>query len=510
MLPVALVAGGATARPVSPPDSLRASLDSLLYRRLLLPLNAWQLPLPGGANVAGLEENNPAALVQARLPAYGRIGVAGRLQEGSWRRPQQARRELAGGFSTDGYRRRGAWHAYGSAGYERQEATQVRWANNENPFDGNPYQWADSVGGTWQRDYLRAQLEVARTFGPHLTLGVGLTYQAGQGARESNPRPHFLSRVATIAPGVWWHKGRHVAGLSFSLTTAREQNESGQQADQFPLVYRLRGLGTFSATPIVTGERQTDCQHWQGRGQYQYAGPTGSYWLAQFAAGYRHAAVELSELRNSAQNLPVIMLLPGGTLREHTATGQLSLLRPTNWGRWLVRGHYEWLRRRGTDPLFGFVNALEDEHHVSAQVQIMPGPGGRQSFTLRLGLRAQQMQDLAASTRWDSRRGQAELTYQRRVGGQGRWSAMVEPAIGYDTQLSRAFLTARPSRFLLTIARPDFQALTEPAAYVGLGGAAEQWLPDGHALRLRLSGRYINTEALGYRITGQAGVEWLF
>ena len=513
LLPSLLAGPPAHGQQGGAPDSLRARLDSLLYRPLLVPLNAWQLPAPGlpaATDPAGNPDTNPAALVQARLPAYGRLGARGRADAGPWRRPQQARQELAGGFFTDGYRHRpGGWHAYGAAGYERQQATQVRWANNENPFDGNPYQWADTVGGTWQRDYLHARLDAARPLGAGFAAGLGLGYQAGQGARDSNPRPFFLSRVAQAVPGLWWQRGRHAAGLSARLRLTREQNESGEGADQFPLIYRLRGLGTFSAAPIVTGERQTDGRHWAAQGQYQYGGARGGQWLAEAGGGYRRAAVELNELRNSAQGVPLIVLLPGGTLRETAAHAQLATLQPAAWGRWLLRARYEALRRRGTDPLFAVVNTRDDQHHATVQARLLPGPAGQSAITLTLLGSQVQVQDLAARTRWLGRRAQGELTYERRWRTAGGWSGFVRPGIGYAPQLAASFVTGRPGRFVEALARPDYRAQTAAAAFASLGGAVEHWRPAG-AVRLWWQAGYAHAPALDHRATGQAGVEWLF
>ncbi|MCD8539732.1 MAG: hypothetical protein LRY55_08145 [Leadbetterella sp.] len=155
----------------------------------------------------------------------------------------------------------------------------MRWTDERDAYNGNPFLWADSSSGHWDKDHIDARAEVsASPLREILYSGLHIDYHVGTGARTNDPKPFYRYRRISVQPGFLLQLSENSrAGITGGGTFVLENNELGfyNRGTNNVLLYRLRGYGTYSRVPFVSGERTRKGQVWNA----------GAHWEKE-AAGY--------------------------------------------------------------------------------------------------------------------------------------------------------------------------------------------------------------------------------
>jgi len=165
-------------------SSLSGKLEILPYRQLWI----------GSSNAAGI--------AQGYIPEIGQAKVASTLKEGAFRRPQQAGSDRDVSFYSEKYQSLNKLKLYGSFDFRQSWQNNLEWNALLNPYRRMPYILADSVGGEWKRQEYNLKLKAASAAlaDGKLSVGAGLNYYVGTGARQNDPRPQSYVYDLTFTP----------------------------------------------------------------------------------------------------------------------------------------------------------------------------------------------------------------------------------------------------------------------------------------------------------------------
>ncbi|MFN8807682.1 MAG: DUF6850 family outer membrane beta-barrel protein [Bacteroidota bacterium] len=194
------------------------------------------------------------------LPNIGYGAATASRQVGGFRQPMTAAEKIDLSLATTGFKKVKQLGYYGDLSYKKSDESNLPWSGVYNSADDNPAIWADSSRGNWKRD------EIEVTFGisapeliKKLSVGMQIHYAIGSGARTSDPKPFYRYRNIVLMPGITYQLPKNqLIGITATIGFAKEENELGFFSDNNDnvLLYRIRGYGTFSRTPFVSGERK--------------------------------------------------------------------------------------------------------------------------------------------------------------------------------------------------------------------------------------------------------------
>lgn len=221
--------------------------------------------MPDAYGVTG----NMAFLAATDRPQYGYARAALETLSGDFRRPMEPSGRTVYGVGTGGLKKVNGWTYTADFRYRKTNDRGLAWSAVNDAYNGNPFIWADSSTGNWQRDHIDVRVGVATSFGKKLQAGWQVDYNIGSGARTSEPKPFYRMRDIALAPGVTWRLSEtSVAGAVVKARFTQEENEIGYYSRQNVLLYRLLGYGTFSKSPFVSGERKNTGHIWEGKLHY--------------------------------------------------------------------------------------------------------------------------------------------------------------------------------------------------------------------------------------------------
>lgn len=314
-----------------------------------LAAGAWagQALLRGRDTLPGLaRDGHAAALGDAIVADRRRVHVLLDDARGALRPLQAPAGQSRLEAGTEGERRFGAWTTAAAFAWARAEQRGLAWSNTADATDGSLYVWADSVGGDWRRDDVRLRAALASPARRRVAAGARVTYDIGQGARQTGGRPLWRRRDVAIAPSlVVALPGDHRLGVSPRLAWRREEGEYGALARDLgavPRLFRLRGFGAYDATALQRAERAT-----QGRWLALDAGYEGT--LREWRTGAAFAAAAGRDSVSDGLEAPTV----GGVTAHRRLDATLAARRAGSGGGHELRLHVATARRRGIEPLPG-------------------------------------------------------------------------------------------------------------------------------------------------------------
>jgi hypothetical protein len=193
-------------------------------------------------------------------PSFGYAKANLSNTSGQFKQPMQANKITGISMATGGYKKLNNWGYTGYFGYQKKYENKVSWSGVYDAYDDNPLIWADSSTGNWERDEVKALIGItAPTIAKIFVTGFQVDYSIGSGARLSNPKPFFRYRNIALQPGIAYQlPNKQELGFMGNIGFVKEENELGfyNTNGNNVLLYRLRGYGTFSKTPFVSGERK--------------------------------------------------------------------------------------------------------------------------------------------------------------------------------------------------------------------------------------------------------------
>lgn len=213
---------------------------------------------------------NPAAIASGYQPDFGYAIAKAGLVSGNFKRPMESSSSSVYSLSTGGYKTINRLRFLADFRYQKIYDNSIDWAAVNDPYEGNPFIWADSSSGKWDRDHIDATIGMAATVvNKKLHVGLVMNYAIGTGARTSEPKPYYRMRDISLRPGVIWNlSSSEELGITGEIEFVQEENEIGYYSNSNVLLYRLRGYGTFSKSPFVSGERKRRGIQWKGSLHY--------------------------------------------------------------------------------------------------------------------------------------------------------------------------------------------------------------------------------------------------
>ncbi len=415
------------------------------------PADSLRLGLAGLGNAVWLTGQNAAGLGQWQGFGYGITRLSVTHHTGDFRRPQEPRQRTAIGLQSEGMRNVAGWRVYGDFDYQKRFDRQIAFSHGYDPLNGNPYVWADTLAGDWQRDHIRARVAVAAPRLGRWQLGLSVPYHVGQGSRLLDPKPFYRFRDLALLPSVWrqvsarWGWGA-VLGGQFT----QEENEVGFFAIDFPLLYRLRGYGSFSQSPIVSAERLVKGTIWQGTLQSHWqrqTGPRTVSWLGQVGGRLRQETIREGIAAPEA----------GGIFDETVVDAMLARLQTAGSGGHRLALQTELRQGSGTDPILRTTNPTYTRTTTrldASRWRQSAGRFGRE--TAWLVVETLNYRDQITRTDWSALRLSAQIDWLRRweyTDGQG-WFGRLGAGGRYVP--NRQFRALRPTRLTTLLTRPDY------------------------------------------------------
>ncbi|MCF6358417.1 MAG: hypothetical protein L3J54_11480 [Draconibacterium sp.] len=218
------------------PDSLRQQ-TSFSSEKILNLKTVWS----GSANPASLQFFD----IQQKI---GKAYLNFNNESGDFHRYRQEKTFNEIGFFTSGYVTLDKWKFYGNFNYSNSKNEGINWTDVLNPYDDNPYILADSVGGTYHKEYFTMQGKASWQIDNMLTFGVDINYNAGVGARRKDPRPKNITTTFDISPAIIFSFNKIKLGANFSYQTSKEDIEISTVTDSIYSFFNFKGLGAYSVS----------------------------------------------------------------------------------------------------------------------------------------------------------------------------------------------------------------------------------------------------------------------
>ncbi len=413
-------------------------------------------------------EGNPAALAARDATSSRLLALGLRDDQGTLRRPQEALARTEGTLHAEGVRRLGRWNTAGLVTYVRRRDRDVPWNNSSDAYLGSPYVWADSQGGAWLRDRVALGATIASPEWRRLGGGVRLEYGIGQGARRNGPRPLFRRRVLAVVPGVQWRPSarQHIGVHGRVGWEAEEMEIGGAGSPDDPVVFRLRGLGTFDRTQLISAERAL-----LGR---LFGGTVAHAWQGARWAWSTSGSAQL--VRDSVRD-GIGRPVPAGASRRVRLDGRVALRRRTETGGAQVAGQLTQETARGTDASFGAVNVVDEGQTIAVHLERWRGGAlvdAERWWRVSAGLARLARRDVVAETEWQTTAPQIAMAGGTRLGGTGTGGWLVGASAGWRFVADTSWRADRPTRLTPVLVRPDFVVHASPE-WQGAAGIGYEW-----------------------------------
>ncbi len=217
---------------------------------------AAQDSIPGLESSDSLDTENPwllstnrAGMVFSRFLPDGDFALGLRHEQGDYHRVQASPEAYRYGFRAQKMVRFSDLVFDGGFNYYNQQQNLVGWTSRMNPFTNNPYMLADSMRGRYSKDYVEINGSLAYLILPRISLGLGVDYMVGDGARIKDPRPVNAVFSMDIKPSLVYSLPGFKVGLSLRWMKGREEisYKTIENAKTYRL-FRQFGLGIGAKT----------------------------------------------------------------------------------------------------------------------------------------------------------------------------------------------------------------------------------------------------------------------
>lgn len=226
-----------------------------------------------------LQSQNAAGLDASFIVPVGKITAGTSLEQGDFRRPQQAAHNNLLSFKSENYQQLNKAKLYGSFQFTEEWNKKLVFTDVMDPYRGNPYILADSIGGDWKKQWYDLQLKAStgKIANEKLSLGAALRYKTGSGARQNDPRPLNTTNEIELSPGLVWHiSNKQHLGLNGWYSIYKERVSIDVKNTQiYHNLYELLGLGNYSNSLVsVSATRNYEGKKYGGDLQYDWQLPS--------------------------------------------------------------------------------------------------------------------------------------------------------------------------------------------------------------------------------------------
>ncbi|MFT6204788.1 MAG: hypothetical protein ACI9V1_001871 [Spirosomataceae bacterium] len=227
---------------------------------------------------------NNVVYVEELRPEIGFATANYKNTFGEFRQPMHATSSNQYNLATGGFKKINNWGYNGYFSYQKSFENDVSWNGVYNAYDDNPFIWADSSKGDWQKDEIKAIIGIIPPkITNKLSAGLQIEYMISSGARLSEPKPFYRFRNIGLQPALSYQLPNNQAlGITGTIGFVVEENELGfyNNINNNVLLYRIRGYGTFSKSPFVSGERKRVQNDVMGTIHYRKTGKDYQFLIA--------------------------------------------------------------------------------------------------------------------------------------------------------------------------------------------------------------------------------------
>ncbi|MGY4385762.1 hypothetical protein ACVWYN_002808 [Pedobacter sp. UYP24] len=401
--------------------------------------------------------SNALDIKDVGIPNYALAGFDYSNQNGKFRRPQEADKIQFLGFGANGFQSYKNWHFYGEFNYHKFTKDSIRFANVARPYEGNPFITADSIGGNWRGDEMRAKLQVAYPKIGRWILASDIDYLAEQGNRRNDPRPlyRYLDFKVSQSLGLLINSKNRMS-IEASYRRKTEDVETGEFSSTNFKLYSLRGYGTFDYVPVVRAERYTKGWGWQAGLAYKYQFDKGVF-LIGARVGYLTEDVGDGNVRDPSTNI-LNPLLVGG-YDEKNAEFYSGYQHRSDYNRgWSVNVNGTLKDGTGYDPRFKGINPASYISNLRLKASIWR-PWGKKSWVhadFLPSITYMNYNETIAKTDWTVTQLHNDLRFSLSQRFNGRVQLQIEPLMGYHFPLFSDLVINRATVISNLLVRPDF------------------------------------------------------
>ncbi len=176
--------------------------------------------------------NNAAGgMIDAPLKS-GEVEVGYSKEQGNFKRVQVGDDNSAVSFHAEGggiYKKLSGIYLFGSITYRRDRLVGARYnASLIDPLRGMPFILADSTSSKWINQSYRLNMKATtpKLFG-FMYAGISVSYEAGEGAKQVDPRPLVKLGKIEIQPSLLFTLGEeHLIGINFDFYNRKEDGDA--------------------------------------------------------------------------------------------------------------------------------------------------------------------------------------------------------------------------------------------------------------------------------------------
>lgn len=456
--------------------------DSLMTR-----LDLYRYPLRWNAD----QFRDESTLALYHRSYAGSIGIAYQNEEGSLRRPQDPSSISLLSFLASGCQQTSGLIVLGKFQYNVQRDEGQQWRNTGHTADDQPFIWADTSEGIWDRNRFDAQVKMVTTRKDHLLQGgMELQYKGGTGDRQSTPKPLYRFHQLAISPSLVYKTEAHAVAVMFHYRQQSEDNEMGYYVYDSPLLYRLRGYGTFSRTPFVSGARLLKATTLGGSLEYVKGNFGGNY--VQALASYDRTKGAIEE--------GVAMTTPAGDWHTHELSGKF------NWGhlqhesQWLTSVNFSLSRVTGTDPIFQAVNYYLNKFLINPAIRYTRSDRWHAEIHAEYSTREQK--DIVSVTNASVRRTGLGLSYYHRFTVSEKADLFTIPCLDYFKTLDSDLQVLSPTEISQSLVRADFNILSQSYQQACIKAGIDIKQTNNNNIRLAISVTYLQNADYNRTLVG--------
>jgi hypothetical protein len=405
------------------------------------------------------------------------VSVDGLFRSGSFRRPFDPGVEIGGGVSTYGLKKMSGWIFQGSFVYNYSQQHNVWGVGVSDPNRTTPYIWADTSSGTWTRHLIDSRCRIASPLKKRRYFLFSLGYMAGQGARDTRPKPLFRLNRIDINPSFNFSAGAMNISAGVVYRYRREEDEmGGAYTSGNVLLYRLRGYGTFDKTSFISGVR------------YYNGHRVGMVTTVRTRSTHGVDAIFTGRFFVTTENVIEGIAEPtaAGLYKEWRGDARVIVVSSSSHNRPSLDLYYAIISGKGVDPAFNAVNTglIRSEGKVKISSAF---DSFIRSAHIIIDHRTDAIFDVVSTTDWTVRSaglsGGARLVFNA-------WE--FQTGVGYSHIYHKALSILRPTEISDTIVTPQFKYLSASFVDFRLGVAKTFNFTSGKELCFRLQNALID------------------
>jgi hypothetical protein len=397
---------------------------------------------------------NAATIGLTPIMQHGFASVNATNTNGDFRQPMEADATNQINIATGGFKKLNGWFYKTNFTYSKQYDKNIAWSGVADAYEGNPFIWADSSSGNWERDHINTAFSVTSPIiFKKLQTGLTLDYQIGLGARITEPKPFYRRRNIAFQPGInYLITQKKSVGIASKINFIQEENELGFYSNSNVLLYRLRGFGTFSKSPFVNGERKrkgTDFEvtahYHQQLGKYQFL-------ISGFAAQRDEVVNEGVAIQQATGYFTEIRFGGKAALQTGNASNGKSLM-----------FNYQIKNGFADDVIFRAESASYTEYHISTEINFWHTSADSKSlwqFTASPQVGFINNTDQATLTQFNANNIGTNFTINWRKQINQNIDFQIKPFIGYYITNSSDIINQRPNVITENLILTNYQFFT--------------------------------------------------